>query len=143
MDLTEPKRKTYVALYAPNGQFSQSKHFEVDHRDPYKVPTTPEIFAVQFYDIIEVELEDNGKFYTLQTKEVDPSPLTFIRGKVMHRTEIEEQYPDSVNTIQNMERFNTTRAVKFGSIFLPFIDSDRNIFLKDYVHRTDNGTKPE
>lgn len=142
--LGAPKRETFVKFLSPDGMFSKSKSYPVEHRDPYKIPTTHDVLGIQFYDVISQEIQvGDDEIVLLKSGLHNPSPLYFLRGKLLHITEIEQQYPTDITAIANMRKYEKNRAVKFGTFYAPFEPTDKNQFLKDYISRTHNGEKPE
>lgn len=135
----EAHKVTYVVHVIPTSQtLSQTRHFVVDHRNPYLLETPDDVVAVQFYDMYEAETEDGIE---LSSKEVNVSPLYFIRGKVIHLQDALRDHgvPDAVKT--NALRYDVNRLIKFGGFYTRLDDAD--IYLKDYVSHTNNGRNPK
>jgi len=126
--------------------YTSLAQYKVKTRNPYELPTPPEVVHIQFYDIIKVIIQEEDKQYTLEL-EINSSPITYIRGKKMHISDIQKLYPNVPGVdypdfvIKQMEGQGYTSAIIFNGISYGFDKTRR--FVKDYVRRTENGRKPE
>lgn len=133
-------KQTWVAeVRITNDLRAVGRHLKAESRDPYLHQTMEDVVGLQFYDIYSTEIEVDGQTVVLESKEQNVSPIYYIRGKLLHITEIEKD-PGAAIAATNMRKYDKTKAVKYGSAYYPFEPED--IFLKDYVRRTNNGRQP-
>lgn len=150
--IKEAWREIWVSMGKPtitgDGRlaYTENVQYRVTSRNPYEVPTPPEVIYIQFYDIIKVKIQDGDNQYTAETQQ-NPSPLMFIRGKKRHIIDIRKDHPNVPGldfpdeVIKQMETNGFTSAIIFNGQGYGF-DKTR-LFIKDYVRRTGNGGTPE
>lgn len=133
-----PKLITIVrAIVHTTGLYSKGVDYVVESRDPNKIKLEDlqdGTFAIQFYSYIYSEVTRDGVVHPMKSEEFDPSPIIYIAGKMLDRTQLAEDYPDiAANVIKQMNEYNLNNVVMYGGKF-KFMSND-SLFWDREDHR--------
>lgn len=116
------------AILHTTGLYSRGIDYTVEVADPAQIDMTrfpDETFAITFYNFFYTEIEEGGVIYPLKSDEFNPSPVIFLKGRLMDRQAIAEDYPDmAANIIKHMNDGDLNYTVLFAGKFKPFGKSD-------------------
>ena len=137
---------TMLRVYVPHNQYSRAFDFKWEgERDPLNVDV-PNLgaeannsdfeypFAFQFYSVAHMVVEpaEGSDEVMMETPGYNPSPMYYIRGRVLHLEQIREKYLNHEQAIANLERFEHKHAVKDGSRYYPFTKGTDQ-FIQQYA----------
>ncbi|GEM_PF-4666987 len=107
--------KHYVREYYPGIMVSDSNVKEIESREAYK--SGDNCYAYQFYDVMEDEVEVDGKMVKRSTTAFNTSP-TYYKGTVKTIEEIAVEQPGSI-LYENMRcnKWNRVVTTRYGQAF--------------------------
>jgi hypothetical protein len=138
------QKKTAVRAILPTtGIYSRGIDYQVSSRNPNEIDLNeipPETFAITFYDFFYTEVEEDGIVYPLKSEEFNPSPVIFLKGRLMDREQIASDYPDmATNIVRQMNEFNLNYSVLVDGKFKVFNNTDIFWPREDHKQKYLNG----
>ena len=142
VEVGAPRVEMRVNHFRPQmGGLSQRTTYTCDHRDPYRIFTEDDVYAVQFTSVVRFGVtcstDEHGDDVEVeaQTLEFNPSKLYLIRGRMLRLSEVEERYGRGSDVHTRMVERGVAQAfLAPGGLLLPFDPAD-NVHLKDYLTR--------
>ena len=105
-------RKTYIKFLYQGSIYSESSTREVKSRDVSKVKVPKNAFGFEFFDILSVVVDADGKKIQLKSKRINASPMHYYGGKLYAVAELEREFPNERILISNIKASDNQKAIR-------------------------------
>ena len=114
-------RKTYIEFLYPGVGFNESSTRRVKTRDVSKVKVPKDAFGFQFFDILSVIVDADGKKVKLTSEQINVSPMHYYGGKIYTTAELKREFPADEIFVDNIRNSGYKEAIRCRTgNWLPF-----------------------